>query len=70
MKLQEVTLCSKVLNCIAGYEPVNKARLIALLSAGSGSTKRIASFIAYCVITDRTSSVVVRFFIGSIRNTD
>jgi len=54
----EVALCSKVLNCIAGYEPINKARSISLLSAGSGSTKRIASFIAYCVIIDRTTDVV------------
>ncbi|KAF8806404.1 hypothetical protein BYT27DRAFT_7212091 [Phlegmacium glaucopus] len=54
----EVALCSKVLNCIAGYEPMNKARVIASLSAGSGSTKRIASFIAYCVIIDRTTAPV------------
>jgi hypothetical protein len=59
-----------VLNCIAAYEPINKARLITLLSAGSGSTKRIASFIAYYVIIDRPASVVVRFFIGSIHNTN
>ena len=57
---------SQVLNCIAGYEPVNKARLMALLSAGSGSTKSIASFVAYCVIIDRTTAIAVRFFIGSI----
>ena len=41
---------------------MNKARLIAPLSAGSGSTKRIASFIAYCVIIDRTTAVAVRFY--------
>lgn len=47
-----------------------KARLIALLSAGSGSTKHIASFIAYCVIIDRTTAVIVRLSIGSIHSTD
>jgi hypothetical protein len=41
---------------------MNKARSIALFSAGSGSTKRIASFIAYCVVVDRTTDVVVRLY--------
>jgi len=49
---------------------MNKTRVIASLSAGSGSTKRIASFIAYCVIIDQNTTPVVRSFMCFIRNMD
>ncbi|KAF8161155.1 hypothetical protein B0H34DRAFT_795986 [Crassisporium funariophilum] len=51
----EAALCSKVLKCIDMYEPINKAHLLSLLSYGTGSTKRIASYIAYCIVTNRKS---------------
>ncbi|KAF8973202.1 hypothetical protein BDZ97DRAFT_1912770 [Flammula alnicola] len=51
----EIILCSKVLKCVRSYEPINKARLVSLLSSGSGSARRIANFIAYCIVTGKES---------------
>ncbi|KIM40065.1 hypothetical protein M413DRAFT_446218 [Hebeloma cylindrosporum] len=49
----ELSLCSRIAACASRYEPVNKARLVSLLASGSGPTRRIANFVAYCVITDQ-----------------
>jgi hypothetical protein len=46
-------LCSRIAACASRYEPVNKALLVSLLASGSGSTRRIANFVAYCILTDQ-----------------
>jgi len=50
---QEINLCSRIAACASRYEPVNKALLVSLLASGSGPTRRIANFVAYCIITDQ-----------------
>ncbi|CAA7259137.1 unnamed protein product [Cyclocybe aegerita] len=51
----ELALCTKVLDCIASYEPINKLRMLSFLSDGSGSARRVANFVAYCIIVDQNS---------------
>jgi len=56
----ELAFSKKVLNLAAAYPPVNKLRLLSLLSNGSGPTRRIANFVAHCIITDKESPTLVR----------
>lgn len=49
--LQEKDLCQKILRCVGSYTPINKARMISLLSAGSDVTHKIATVVSYNVIT-------------------
>ncbi|KDR75827.1 hypothetical protein GALMADRAFT_140422 [Galerina marginata CBS 339.88] len=49
----EIPLSSKLLACVASYEPINKDRFLSLLFNGAGSTRRIADLVAYCIITEK-----------------
>lgn len=49
----EFPCASRVLQLSASYSAVNKLRLLSLLSHGSGPSRRIANFVAYCIITDK-----------------
>ncbi|KAJ3511744.1 hypothetical protein NLJ89_g3917 [Agrocybe chaxingu] len=51
----ELALCTKVLDCIMSYQPINKLRMLSFLSDGSGSARRVANFVAYCIIVDQNS---------------
>lgn len=53
-------MCLKLLKCVSIFEPVNKARVVYLLSTASGPTRRIANVVAYCIITDKESPDQVR----------
>ena len=55
----EFACALRVLQMSASYSPVNKLRLLSLLSNGSGSSRRIADFVAYCMITDKQCPTAV-----------
>ncbi|KAF9566704.1 hypothetical protein CPC08DRAFT_703669 [Agrocybe pediades] len=44
--------CSKILAGISSYSPIIKHRIVSLLADGSATARRIASTVAYCIITD------------------
>jgi len=59
----ELAFSQKILNWSASYPPVNKLHILSLLSNGSGPTRRIANFVAYCIITDKQSPSLVRLIL-------
>uniref|UniRef100_A0A8H8CQ82 Amidohydrolase-related domain-containing protein n=1 Tax=Psilocybe cubensis TaxID=181762 RepID=A0A8H8CQ82_PSICU len=52
-------LCEKILHCIESYTPINKARVISMLSAGSDITHHIASVVSYNVIISNNNDPVL-----------
>jgi hypothetical protein len=55
----EFACASRVLQLSTSYSPVNKLRLLSLMSNGSGPSRRIADFVAYCMITSKQSPTTV-----------
>lgn len=56
----EFACALRVLQLSASYTPVNKLRVLSLLSNGSGPCRRIADFVAYCMITNKQCPTKVR----------
>ncbi|KJA14138.1 hypothetical protein HYPSUDRAFT_49434 [Hypholoma sublateritium FD-334 SS-4] len=51
----EIHLCSRISQFAQAYDPINKSRLVLLLSGGSSAMRRIANIVAYCIITNKQS---------------
>ncbi|TFK44769.1 hypothetical protein BDQ12DRAFT_673543 [Crucibulum laeve] len=54
----EVAICNKVLTCIVGYKPINKAHILSFLAEGSGRTRRIARWVAHAIIAEKAEVTV------------
>lgn len=63
----EFACASRVLQLSASYSPINKLRLLSLLSNGSGPSRRIAEFVAHCMVTDKQSPTQVCSRLLSLR---
>ncbi|KAL0571150.1 hypothetical protein V5O48_010805 [Marasmius crinis-equi] len=50
----ESTICSKALQFIEPLTPINRAHVISIFAAGSGRTLRIARWISYSLILEKT----------------
>ena len=60
-KENEFELSVRFLRLSTSYSPVNKLRLLSFLSNGSGTTCRIAKYVAFCVITDKRAPTIVSY---------
>src|SRR5258708_4255542 len=56
---KEFACASRVLQLSASYSPINKLRLLSLLSNGSGPSRLIAEFVAHCMVTNKQSPTQV-----------
>lgn len=46
-------LCSRISQFAQAYDPINKNRLVLLLSSGASAMRRIANIVSYCIITNK-----------------
>ncbi len=65
---QEMHLCFRILHFTQVYTPINRSRLVSLLSEGSSAMRRIANIVAYGIITDTQSVEKVRLCIPNLGN--
>ncbi|KAF9529383.1 hypothetical protein CPB83DRAFT_893485 [Crepidotus variabilis] len=61
LKEREFALATRVLQWLSSYQPPTKLRLLSLLSNGSGPSRRIAEFAAYCVVIDKPEPLLEQY---------
>ncbi|KAJ7188145.1 hypothetical protein C8R46DRAFT_1341018 [Mycena filopes] len=57
----EIAICNKIIKFVSDVDPINKARVVALLAGGSGRTARIAQWVAHGVITKSNAISVTQY---------